>query len=82
MTGASVLRMRGYRPVSKAAEINCPVLLIAPEADDICLFEGAALVASNASSNAELLKTEGPYVQYIQLNISHHRDRWSLGCLP
>ncbi len=58
LTGSSVFQLRGYKPVRIAAEIECPVLLVVPEDDKVCLPQGAMDVAAKAPL-CELVTTEG-----------------------
>ncbi|KAF9053676.1 alpha/beta-hydrolase [Hymenopellis radicata] len=61
LTGSSVFQLRGYKPVHIAAEIKCPVLLVMPEDDKVCLPQGAMDVAAKAPL-CELVTTEGGHM--------------------
>ncbi|KAF7969051.1 hypothetical protein HWV62_28386 [Athelia sp. TMB] len=46
VSASSLLQLASYNPSSTAKQIMTPLLIVAPEADNLCLFPGAQTVAS------------------------------------
>lgn len=55
MSASSLLQINKYHPRYSAANIKCPLLLIAPEDDNLCILSGAQNVAM-ASTSVQLHK--------------------------
>ncbi|KAF8872585.1 alpha/beta-hydrolase [Infundibulicybe gibba] len=48
IAASALLQIAKYHPLATARSIACPVLLVAPEADNLCLMEGAVNVTKAA----------------------------------
>jgi dienelactone hydrolase len=68
----SVLGIAGHRPVRKAAEIHCPILLVVAENDTIAPVGPALLVAERAP-RAELFRSRGDHYGVYEGGEDHDR---------
>ncbi|KAF7982003.1 hypothetical protein HWV62_30849 [Athelia sp. TMB] len=60
VSASSLLQLASYNPSSTAKQIVTPLLIVAPEADSLCLFPGAQKVASMIpDSKGELVTLSG-----------------------
>jgi pimeloyl-ACP methyl ester carboxylesterase len=60
VAGRSLLGIGAYRPVRKAADIRCPILLVVAENDTIAPV-GPALRVAERAPNAELFRSRGDH---------------------
>ncbi|KAF8512482.1 alpha/beta-hydrolase [Gautieria morchelliformis] len=58
INASCIFQVSQYNPHSMATSITCPLLLVIPEADNICSTPGALKVASGAQ-RCEVVRTEG-----------------------
>lgn len=58
VNASSIFQVPTYKPQTTAKSISCPILLIAPLLDNLCLVEGARFIVGEAPK-AELIETPG-----------------------
>ncbi|KAJ7082944.1 alpha/beta-hydrolase [Mycena belliarum] len=72
VSASSLLEIGPYQPRAKAAQINCPLLIVLPDQDNLCLPQGAVEI-SKATSKCELVSLPcGHFGVYP--GMSHHTD--------
>jgi len=55
MNASALLQVPFYRPVATASAIACPIILIAPEDDNLCRLHGSVAVV-DAAKKGELVQ--------------------------
>ncbi|KAJ7732165.1 alpha/beta-hydrolase [Mycena metata] len=72
ISASSLLQVPSYQPRAKAARINCPLLIVLPTQDNLCLPQGAEQIAK-ATEKCELVSvTCGHFDVYY--GASHHTE--------
>ncbi|KAF8644739.1 hypothetical protein AX16_008304 [Volvariella volvacea WC 439] len=57
ISASSIFQIFSYKPLENASKIECPLILIAPEEDNLCSMDGALKVVQD-SKNGELVKLQ------------------------
>ncbi|KAJ6477523.1 alpha/beta-hydrolase [Mycena sanguinolenta] len=72
ISASSLLQVPSYQPRAKAVSINCPLLIVLPTEDNLCLPEGAVQI-SKATEKCELLSLPCGHFDLYH-GMSHHTE--------
>ncbi|TDL25845.1 alpha/beta-hydrolase [Rickenella mellea] len=72
ITASSLLKVPFYHPNATAHKIECPLLLLIPEADNLCSPE-AALEVVKKTKNGEAVRTTGGHFDLYPNTIGHEK---------
>ncbi|KAJ7765819.1 alpha/beta-hydrolase [Mycena maculata] len=72
VSASSLLQVRPYQPRAKAAAITCPLLIVLPTEDNLCLPEGAVQI-SKATDKCELVSLPCRHFD-LYFGASHHAE--------
>ncbi|KAF8156305.1 alpha/beta-hydrolase [Mycena galopus ATCC 62051] len=70
ISASSLLQVPPYQPRAKAASVNCPLLIVLPTEDNLCLPEGAVQI-SKATDKCELVSLPCGHFDLYH-GMSHH----------
>ncbi|KAJ7471003.1 alpha/beta-hydrolase [Mycena latifolia] len=72
VSASSLLQVPPYQPRAKAGLINCPLLIVLPDQDNLCLPQGAVEI-SKASTKCELVSLPCGHFD-LYFGMSHHAE--------
>ncbi|KAJ6524240.1 alpha/beta-hydrolase [Mycena vulgaris] len=75
ISASSLLQVPSYQPRSKARQISCPLLIVLPDQDNLCLPEGAVEI-SKATTKCELVSLPCGHFD-LYFGASHHAESLS-----